>query len=283
MIMVLLNCDEKYINGMASDFEYFDEWERVTELAAGHDEVRKYHSELEALGLSFPKEGYSRERSIVRWKKANRALGCLYFESDQWVSVGEVYAHKPDDTSDETCYDVVNNMSKFITSCHNIESLINELSKDISSIKNPNITLRLDIVCEKYLRPDPYGAAQIYKKKISGEKLNLDQELVLYAQILISLLLHLSERKKITIEIIPALEITPILELVQYLHRRRLFCGEIRIKVSCMSDLGSLAETAKKVYPRIWVRPLISDKNNLKDPLSQMFSVYPEGAFRILP
>ena len=45
-ILKQISCDEKYINGSASDFELFDEWERLIPFMAGHSVLAKYKYEL---------------------------------------------------------------------------------------------------------------------------------------------------------------------------------------------------------------------------------------------
>ncbi len=280
-IMRALECDEKYINGQASDFEWFDEWERILPLAEGHREVESYTKELAALGMSMPHTEYSRERSIYRWRQVNRDSFCGIFEDGNISNFNENSKISPKNNCDSTLYDIKICVSDFAKKCRNIKALSAELYDNIKRTSNPYVTLKLNVSEYEYLRPDPYLSEGCYFKYTCGEKLNSKESMAMYAQILIELLVLLKKEKRVSLYLETDGDISHACALARYLNERRIFDGRIWISVTVESDMDGLTKLLTCAYPHIRVTPVIdiSDKTVSENDLKNLFYRYPQGAF----
>ncbi len=285
-ILKLLNCDEKYINGRASDFEWFALWEEALFLAEGHKEVKAYEGELTAAGLSMPdKTTYSRRESISRWRRLGMENNTGVFEGERIEACSYNTSAFLTEKYKIRCrnykFDVNKCVTEIIMKNDSVTSASKMLSEKLENDKNPYITLVIDINNVEFLRPDPYLAGGLYEKEKSGEKLNMQEKNVLLSQLLIELLIRSKNTKAISILIKTQSNSSAALGLVAYLARRGIFEGEIAVTVDAETDLEVFADIAAEVYPKIWLRPFLdAESKKLSDrELSAMFSVYPSGAF----
>lgn len=285
-IMKLLDCDEKYIDGRASDFEWFAMWEELLFLAEGHSEVEKYREELASLGLPMPQgQTCSRDDSISRWRRMNIENNTGVFEGDRQNICGEhcsdIINEKYKKTRDCLRFDVYHSVTKFITICDSITDLSELLCFSLEKNDKSYISLIIDIYPTDYIRPDPYAARVIFEKKKSGEKLNKQEKNVLLSQLLIDLIIRMKNTKDITVFISSDAPSPASFELVKYLAKRKIFEGEVALSVGKGTDLGAFAQVAVEVYPTIWLRPFLDIETKKLDEkvLKEMLYVYPSGAF----
>ena len=280
-IMRALGCDEKYINGQASGFEWFDEWERILPLAEGHREAERYANELVRFCISVPQTEHSRERSIYRWRQANKDSFFEFYEDRNTVKPNENKESCEKEDCQYLLYDLKNSVSKSTEKCRDIKALTAELFKEIKNITNPYITLNLDISGYEYLRPDPYLSEVCYSKLIRDEKLNKKESMAMYAQILIELLILMKNEKRVSLYFETDGDLSHACALARYLNERRIFEGRIWISVTVESDMDELTKLLTCAYPHIRVTPVIdiSDKTVSDDNLKNLFYRYPKGAF----
>ena len=176
-IFKALGCDEKYTNGKASDFERFDEWERILPLVVGHREEKKYFEKIAAFGL-LPVEAsnYSRQRSIDRWRQANSNMHIGVVEERREVTKKIPVSLSLSHTVPRCFFNIENNVLKNINKCDNFKALFGKIHELAIAEKNEEICLNIKCFDSEYVRPDPYLAEQIFKKKISGEKYNHSEQ-----------------------------------------------------------------------------------------------------------
>ena len=281
-IFKLLGCDEKYTNGQASDFERFDEWERILPLVAGHRAEKKYFDILSELGLP-PVENcdYSRQRSIARWRQANSLGSAGLFEERREVFDCAFTPPSLSRSLPSRFFDIENNVSKIINECGSLKELSMELSALIEADESKEVSLLIKYFGDVYLRPDPYLADRVFKKKTSDEKCNISDELVMYSQLLIELMITHKKDKNMSVFVETDGNIQAACELIRYLGRRHLFEGDAVISVTSNTDMGQLSALTSDVYPSIFVRPCIdvSEDKNGENVLASIFEVYPIGAF----
>ena len=279
-----MNCDEKYMDGRASDFEWFALWEESLVLAEGHREVKRYEEELASVELPRPDAGtYSREESISRWRRLNIASNTGIFEGEREnICVNgtcDIMNEKYKKLRHSFKFDVEKYVTEFTTKCDSVTALSKMLALCLDKCEIPHISLIIDINIAEYLRPDPYSARIAFEKEKSGEKLNIQEKNILLSQLLIELLIRMKNTKDISVLIRTGSNSPAALGLAEYLARRGIFEGEMVISVDEKTDLESFADVAEKVYPRVWLRPLIDTKKISDGGLKKMFSAYPSGAF----
>lgn len=276
-VMILLGCDEKFIFGKASDFEYFDLWERILPLAEGHAAVIEYGCELQKLGLSLPDEPYSRDRSIDRWQKLN-SIFCDDFLYCKRTYASPLKKAEASSVESDVPYGVYDLRLEAVRLLPLHDSLTNMCEAIFSKIKNDdfyNIKIRLDVRDGEYICPNPYLAERIFSKKKEGMILPNGEDNLLLFQLLILLILDLGKAKKITVEFFGQTE--NALEFVSYLSKRGLFCGEARVELAPDKSLSDFASRAVELYPDIWLRPMVSGRISM-----QMRSEYPISAIYFL-
>lgn len=170
-VMQYLDCDEKYKNGTASDYEWFAEWERVTEYCPAYGSVALYRAEKEFLGI-----------------------GDVSSLQEAWKLGGEaVQAWHPMPTF---CLDTNKILSDFTNESKQEGKLLSEyeavsrlLVRSALSIENKELYLVFDASKTIFCPPNPYLSRQIWQKQICGEKNNAEETFVLRAQATIDLLL----------------------------------------------------------------------------------------------
>ena len=281
-VMALLNCNPKILLGNGSDFEYFDEWERILPLAEGHIAVAEYEKELKKIGLSLPSEPYSRGRSIRRWREINS----IFF--GDMVALEAVEARRFQGVTEElestSKHCAVYNLGakleeKLFSATDDINALSRAFCEEILACEGNGVTVRINVQGDEYIRPTPYLGECIYSKKIHGEALSSVEENTLYFQLLIPLISKLSGSKKITLEFLGSTKCS--LEFISYLHKRSLFSGEARVELSSPEAVTNFTTKALDVYPEIWLRPLLS-KDRFTHYSTLLGEKYPLSAFHLL-
>ncbi len=277
-IMSALGCDEKYINGNASDFEWFDEWERILPLCEGHREHRKYADELSDLGFGLPLGEYSRERSIERWREVNGDRSYDLYEKRQSVELKKRGTEALPRANGARTYDI----NKYVSDIANDHQTLSELSKhilkELAKDENADITLKIELSCLEYLRPDPYLSGRCYSRYKCDEKLNCSELFAMYTQVLTELLAA-AKGRNILLNIMTDGDISASCELLRYLHSRRLFCGRVHMRISADTDTDKLYELLERVYPDIYVSPVIELKGITHEELTALYYRYPQGSF----
>ena len=276
-IMRELHCDEKYINEKASDFELFDEWERVACLAAGHKELSAYLSQLEDLKLSALKFGeYSRKGSCQRWACAN---GGFYENEPDMSRIEEENNRKnPYSVAPAFRVDIDKTVSKYVIDCMEYNALVEKISTEVFNEENIDISMQINTVGCEFNRPDPYSARCVFEAIKRGEKYNKSQELLLAMQILAELLYRNENSRIRSVHFRTDGNIDTAVAVSKYLFDRNLLKGEIVIDISANTDPRVLSELSEKIYPSLKLVPNILDFDALS--LKRLFLEFPVGACR---
>ncbi len=278
-IMRALECDEKYINGSASDFEWFDEWERILPLAEGHGETEKYAEELRMFGAALPEGDYSRQRSIMRWREIHSRTPCFEVEEGR-QSYEEKNTPRPFPRALETqVYNINDHVSNFTKECRTLSEISRRLLLNTEAEKKADISLILDISSLEYLRPDPYMSGRYYERYMCGEKLNSCELFAMYSQVMIDLLIGLKKGTNTVLYLLTDGDISAACEFVGYLDSRNLFGGAVLMSVSADTDTDKLYGLLSDVYPKIHVCPVIDTDEVSAELLQALFYKYPRGAF----
>ena len=276
-IMRELYCDEKYIRGQISDFELFDEWERVNCLAAGHRELSAYRNQLENLELSALNFGeYSRKGSCNRWALANNR----YYENELVACcAGEAFYEEKRPLA-ERIYkiDIDKTVSKYVIECKEYSELVDKIIAEVFGVTNSDISIEINTDDCEYNRPDPYSARCIFDAIARGEKYNNSQRFLLSLQILAELLYHNKKRHIRSVHFFNNGNIDAASAATRYIFARNLLKGEIIIDVSAYTDMQDLSELSGDIYPSLKLVPniLAADVADLK----RIFHEYPVGACR---
>ena len=244
-ILRLLNCDEKYKNGVASDYERFAEWERRIPTCVGNGVAELYRAEkvlLEIGEISDPREA---------WRKGNERLLTYDFPSLP------------------RCIAIRNIVTDFIASAYMEESgsmTYDELSartltaaESLADHESQGVHIVLDLAELPYQKPDPYHASLALQRIFCGEKNNCEEESILSAQLLIDLLLGL--RKKGTYAVTLHLRGKSKGELLAYLSEHRLLPPSVRLGLYLDDSIEKLSEELlalrdeAEVLPELILRP----------------------------
>ena len=276
-IMRELYCDEKYIYGQASDFELFDEWERVACLAAGHKELSGYRDQLKKLNLPCLKFGeYSRKSSCERWAIVNG----IYYENElAECYTEEVTNEKKMPLSKSFCkIDIDKIVSKYVTECKEYGELVDKITAEALSAVNTDISIKINTAECEFNRPDPYSAKCVFDGIKRGEKYNKSQSLLLNLRILAELLYRNESGLIKRIHFSTDGNIDTASAVSKYLFARNLLKGEIVIDVSANTDMQSLSALSEAIYPTLKLVPniLASDAATLE----RIFHDFPAGACR---
>ena len=282
-ILNQIYCEEKYIISKASDFEWFDLWECASILCAGHKELDLYCSELRERGLKPP--AYSeicREYSVIRWRSANgidlparkSVADAAEKRAGEYVKSTLRIDKRDEDIAVVHLKDYV---SDFTNKYQGLSQLSERIWADIKMLENACVILSADLYSEKYERPDPYGASQLFLRKTSGEKLNNKEENIILSQLLIEIIIRSKKEKIIRLLINEDGGFRWSSSLIEYLERRRLFTGDIWVKAE-PNDIPILLYNQ---YTGIKAAPFIDfdDAAFTKEQLVAAFREYPVGGF----
>ncbi len=218
-LMCLLGCDEKYKNGLVSDFECLARWDRVYPLCRGTGVAALYEKECARLGFSpetDPKEKWRAEPSLPgeTIPLAKDQIALHRFVSD--------FARKEKEKKPS------------------YRELIDEVMKEINALKTEELHLILRLPPTEYIRSDPYGTEQIYGRWMSGEKCNQKEELILLCGILISVLRERNKGQNLTLHLFAENGYETVFAFLDYLRAQKLFSG------TCM--VGVFLDTAHLAY-----------------------------------
>ena len=289
-ILKLLSCDEKYTDGRASDFEWFEAWEGAMLLCAGHREYKSYADILSEFQLTVTEpERISRLSCIERWRTVNALLlnvgqeerrACKSTREEGSV-LENIFPRFAVQKEGHHSVEIKKTVSEFITEFDSIQHMSDSISEECVSSEKPCIFLTVDLYDTEYIRPDPYLGGKAFEKKKSGEKLNETEENVLASQLISELLIRLREKKKTDLLFRSGGQSEAALSLIKYLVRRRLLDGNVFVKLDDISALDALSRTAVEVYPKIYIRPTVflNETSLTKEELTRLFYRYPVGAF----
>ena len=287
-IVKALGYDEKYINGSASDFEWFDMWESASFLCVGHSELSSYADELQNMGLGIAElSKHCRESCIFRWRHFLKAQNIelehrVFFCIDGEKKAGEYVLEglkKIEKAQDIVFVDINKYVSYFTTNVSSLSDASERIYDVVVKHENACKILILDMSEGKYERPDPYAANKLFLRKKSDGFLNSTEENIVFSQVLIELLIRCKKDENIGVYIRNTGGASSALSLASYLGARRLFEGEIWVDINNISDLELILNA--RLYPNIIVRPHIDARRAgvSKEEYLQLFYNYPVGAF----
>ena len=279
-IMRELHCDEKYINGQTSDFEVFDEWERIACLAAGHRELSAYRDQLKKIELPFLKFGeYSRKSSCKRWALAN---GGYYENAPVGCYAVDEFNREKMPSEEPICeFDIDKAVSKYVIDCIEYSELVEKISAEIFSEKNIGISIQINTDNCEFNRPDPYSAKCVFEAIKRGEKYNKSQALLLAMQMLAELLYRNESGRIQAVHFRAEGNIDAASAASKYLFARNLLKGEIVIDVLADADPQTLSLLSEEIYPTLKLVPSIFASDALS--LERFFLEFPIGACRADP
>ena len=274
-ILLELHSDEKYINGKASDFELFDEWERCLPLMAGHKEVLKYKKELETLGIPCLKFGeYSRSGSCARWKIIHSES---YEEKENNCFFEEPMLECKTPKSEKyDRFSINENVSKYVTECKNYKELTHKIIREATEGKNGEVCIEIDAYKAPYKRPDPHTAELAFNDLASGEKYNYVSIQTLCISIFIELLLGDRQHKIHEVYIRANGNAECASALLEYIHGRGFFVGAVSLEILPEFDVNTLSALTERVYPEILITPILEHFD--VEPLKTFAKNYPIGA-----
>ncbi len=273
-IFLSFDCDEKYINGRASDFELFCEWESLLCLAREHREVEHYLEYLSSISLpppSFPRtkiEGFERWRTI----SCDDAFDCDPLRDNSKNEL-LISAKTPPDRSVEKMIDIDRIVSENITKYNSVSELIIEVSKGLKEAETEYIYLNISGKSFDFIKPNPYLCEVIFNKIKSGEKYNYSEKLVFIIELVIMIHKELEELCLI-IDGKDAVELSEV--LLPYFNERSLFSGKVLVASAAADTLERIIGLSRQLYPGIKVYPFYCEN---EEPSNRLVSVYPRGAF----
>lgn len=275
-ILIALGCDEKYINGRASAYELFCEWERVLPLIEGTAQFENYKKELSALGFELPNfSENSKSLSKKRWIEINKSNFFGTFEDDgKQIFDGKIYEYSEKKTI-KNPLNLLKIVSKYTNNCQSFAELCDSVTREIINPESLEFNILFDLCKAEYKRPDRYSAEQIFNRLNSDEKLNSEELFAFYAQILIELLIKAKD-KKIILHFSKSTPLECIDSFLAYLSFRDLFRGQVLIEVDNDTDMKLFFKTVKKLYPDVMIFPKIN--SSVSDP-TPLYKIYPRAAF----
>ncbi len=264
-MMRILNCDEKYKIGSASDYEMLTEWERILPLCQGSGAAAFYRRECEWLEIAdLP--------LCEKWRQGNSRLTETDFSA---------FSLPEDQVS----------LSRFVTnfvkkeqgevSC--LSDLVSDLKRKLESMEFQEIHLISRLPDCPFSPPNPYGADQAFQRMIRDGKYKDEDLCLVMAQLVISLYLDPPRNKKIPLHLSGEGCDDAALDLLSYLDSRRLFSGELYFGISPDRGARIYERLCAYLSDRITLRPelilTVPDlAEGLSDRLDALFRVYPRGA-----
>ena len=222
-MMQFLNCDEKYNNERASDFELFAEWERILPLCIGTGSAELYFEQLALLGIEERTLGENCPSAGELWQKGNAVL------CEKRESIIKIEYQKYLENQGFNVSDFIMNFTK------ETSETIQELSDAATRIceelpENGKILFCADGT--RYARPDRYHASLLWQRLCRDEKLNGEDFFALAFQLLIEVLLLRKQRGEKTSVLLLTDDSDLRMRTVKYLGEHRLLLGELRFAVS---------------------------------------------------
>ena len=267
-IMRLLGCEEKYLDGSCSDFEFFAQWESVLPLCAGTGVHAVYGEEKRLLGLP------EAESLCDAWKRGNEFL--------------QVHASDFTESGDKIpVYDLSSFVSEVAIRCFEshlgYESVSREWCQKICDEKSNSVHVVFFTKACGFQKPNSYHAS-LYWQNMSDENYDQEKMTVIGSQLLIDGLLALKKCKKKAILHLRSANEKVGDALAAYLTEHSLIEGEIRMSVSTYGDPTALAVRAegwgsRKVTPELVLSVSELDEG-LEDRLYGLFCAYPAGGLR---
>ncbi len=267
-VMRLLGCEEKYINGACSDYEFFAEWERVVPLCAGTGAAVVYGEERVLLGLS------ETDSPADAWRGGNDFLAEHVSDFKKKEKISPIL-------------DLNRIVSDFAKRSGRAFSKYDALRQEFCDIliaeKSNPIHSTVFLTSFEFQRPDPYHAS-LFLEKRNAEKWNDEKEAVLLLQLLIDGLTITKKYKKDLVLHLHTREDAVADAAISYLLDRSLTEGQIRLGVSSRIDPEALVSRmdrwgGKQVTPELVLNVGDLDEG-LEDRLYDLFCVYPAGGLR---
>ena len=260
----LMNCDEKYRNGQASDFELFQEWERIMPLCPGYGAAELYGEEKRFLGI----ESISDPREA--WKKGNETVCALSEMPD---------CRKGIHLNQEVMKIAKSNFPSSI----DYTKLSTEIVSSFLALQSNVFHVIADFGEQEYSKPDPYHAALAFRDIICDEKNNIKIPSILLAQLLIDLLLAAKKQGKATVVL--HLRGRCAWELLLYLAEHRLLPEEARMGLYLNENVAEFSKWFMsvaldcRILPELILAP--SDFGcSLVSRLCTLAESYPLGGIR---
>lgn len=263
-----LNCDEKYKNDSASDFEILSEWIRLLPLCAGTAEAVIWQESLAVLGLdqcSEPTEIWRRGNEIVLTE--NKPWNGAFADRVDW------------------CQFVSKNIERKKECGPELSDISSYLNQSIIFNKDKDIPIVFDASGLCFERPNPHLASMVLLKIIRDEKINSTEAFSLCSQLLIEFLLSHRDKGGFTLHFV---DCEAARSLIAYLRDRRLWKGEIRLGIfltanaECWVDFCDEINNSEgdlRVQPEVVLR--LSDLGcDLENSLRCLISRYPFGGLR---
>lgn len=271
-IIDIVDCGEKYTCESMSSFELFDAWEKVMPLAAGHRAEAEYRAFLSQNGFSVPNFGeYSRERSCNRWRRMNGLPDVSYTQSSK-----NKLCFQPKNT--ELVYFCLNDcVSEITTKCDSYKELSSLVKTNVKIREQSVNTISIDFLNCSYRRPDIYSAEIAFKKIKCDEILNCCERFTLISELLIEQLLNM-RKEGVNLNIYLRGNSQAAFELLEYLKKRKLFCGKAYIDIDKNTDAQRLWDCSLNLLPDIRICPILNPDGAGNAWLSELFYSYPAGA-----
>ena len=257
--MTLLGCDEKYNNGLASDYEWLAEWERILPLCAGTGAAVLYEEELRLLELPHgtPAELWQVGNAKLTEKTSVSPTDRNRFDVGEFLS---------------------NSIMNSVDTPDGYPTLLLAAKEGLNLDETKEIHVFIDVESATLPTVSPHHAHRAWDTLNSAEKFNKESESILRLQLLIDLLLEAKKQKKRGILHVRGVGTEALLA---YLSAHRLVPDETRVGI----DLNTPREwtvTLCRAYrgtPELWLVP--SDFGmDLSARLTRFFSVYPIGGVR---
>ncbi len=270
----LLDCDEKYKNGTASDYEVFAEWERIMPLCAGTGTAVLYAEEKRILGIDTTATPQEAWRTVLEWSDCSDDSFLPHITSDQTV----------DFTRFLSGFLIKNKGKPFAYAEILNEILIKVKQQKTRQDKDLHLILTCDF--DSFEALNRYRAEQLFKTNKRVENYNKNEKFLVSAQLFIDLILAARQE---SIEPILHLrrrsDVENIQEFLDYLAAHRLLAGELRIGFSLDTDSKHLTVLCESLCENIPVHPeLILSPSDFGTDIAQRLrsfaSVYPVGGLR---
>lgn len=256
-IMLVLGCDEKYNNGLASDFEWLTEWERILPLCVGTGVATLYEEELRLLGIPH---GTVNEL----WRMGNARLTeqeWRFPRRDNKIDIEEFVTDFIADRADTTC---------------DYTALFTTLKDRIKSEENKEIHVYFAFEQSDLPTVSSYHGKQAWNAIICGEKRNKETTTILCLQLLMELLIEMKKQteQRLTLHV----RGKGTASLLAYLSDHRMMPAQVRVGIRPDTPWAHTASLcrAHRGCPELWLEPADFGVD-FDERLTRFFAQYPIG------
>lgn len=266
-----LGCDARYLDGRASDFEWFSEWERVYPLALGTGVASLYREALRQLSMDEPSEGITTEESCARWKQANESLETL--------QNGMV-----EETADETAIDLSLSLSHWLGDVSFQKSrTVSSFAERLASLVGESGRARLvwNVGGASFTRPDPYHA-DLALTSFAAEREDEGKRFLVLAQAVIDLLLNEEIASRISLHLYSEESYETVSQFLEYLISRKIPVCPLYLGVFLRDEPRAWLPVCDRVgaHPE-WILRAEDFGAGFEERLALTLATYPVGGMGI--